>query len=182
MKHGTLVGALLLGAAAHAAEAQAKDPAKSRAAFVTVARVLRDARCMNCHTVTNFPRQGDDRHRHQQLVMRGPGDQGAVTLKCSACHGERNSWDGRVPGAPHWQLAPLSMAWEGLDDAQLCRAVLALDKNGQRDGAKLAQHMLHDPLVQWAWSPGLRRAAAVPQAEFHAAVQDWIGFGPACPE
>jgi hypothetical protein len=35
-----------------------------------MAEVPRHPRCMNCHTVTEFPRQGNDRHRHQQMVAR----------------------------------------------------------------------------------------------------------------
>ena len=47
------------------------DPEASAQAFRRVAEVLRHPRCMNCHTVTDFPRQGDGRRRHDQLVMRG---------------------------------------------------------------------------------------------------------------
>jgi hypothetical protein len=136
---------------------------------------------MNCHTVTNFPRQGDDRHRHQQLVMRGPKGTGAATLQCAACHQSGNSYDGNVPGAPNWHLAPLSMGWEGLNDSQLCRALKDLTKNGNRDLPALADHMIREALVQWAWAPGARAAPPVTQTAFHAAVQRWVSGGGACP-
>ena len=146
-----------------------------------VAAVLRHPRCMNCHTVTDFPRQGDDRHRHQQLVLRGAEGKGAATLQCAACHQSANSHDGKVPGAPNWHLAPLSMGWEGLNEAQLCNALKDRKKNGDRDLQKLAEHMTGDALVQWAWAPGARAAPPVTQAAFHAAVQRWVSAGGACP-
>jgi hypothetical protein len=40
--------------------------------------------------------------------------------------------DGRVPGAPHWQLAPRSMGWEDLSDADLCRVLKDSRKNKGR--------------------------------------------------
>src|SRR5215510_6394899 len=39
--------------------------------------VLTHPRCINCHTATDYPRQGDDRHIHQFRVVRGPDDRGA---------------------------------------------------------------------------------------------------------
>src|SRR3989442_1542109 len=40
-------------------------------AFIEIAKVLPHSRCLNCHTTTNFPRQGDDRHALANLVRRG---------------------------------------------------------------------------------------------------------------
>ena len=77
------------------------------ALFTAFVPVLRHPRCMNCHTFTDFPRQGDDRHRHVQMVVRGPNNTGFPTLQCSACHQTTNVADGAVPGAPNWHLAPL---------------------------------------------------------------------------
>ena len=62
------------------------------------------------------------------LVVRGPDGRGTPTLKCSTCHQTVNTAAGRVPGAPHWQLAPRSMVWEG-SDADLCRALKDPAKN-----------------------------------------------------
>ena len=36
------------------------------AAWGQVYSVLTSPRCINCHTATNYPQQGDDRHRHAQ--------------------------------------------------------------------------------------------------------------------
>ena len=42
------------------------------AAWEQVYSVLSNPRCINCHTATNYPQQGDDRHRHLFNVVRGP--------------------------------------------------------------------------------------------------------------
>jgi hypothetical protein len=60
---------------------------QSVAAFETVAKVLASPRCQNCHTLRNFPRQGDDRHPHLFNMTRGGADRGAPGLPCSTCHG-----------------------------------------------------------------------------------------------
>lgn len=167
---------------AHAAGESAQERAASAADFKKIAQVLRHPRCMNCHTVTEFPRQGDDRHRHHQMVMRGPDNHGIPSMQCSNCHQEKNSVDGKVPGAPHWGLAPLSMGWEHLKtDKELCEAFVDKTKNGDRDTAELVKHMTTDPLVQWAWSPGTRKAPLVSQSDFHALVKRWGATGGACP-
>jgi hypothetical protein len=59
--------------ASHESNRVASERERSVAAFREVATVLHSARCMNCHTVGDRPRQGDDRHIHAQNVMRGPG-------------------------------------------------------------------------------------------------------------
>lgn len=155
---------------------------RSALTFRQMAEVLRHPRCMNCHTVTQFPRQGDDRHRHQQLVMRGPNNHGATAMRCANCHQATNSVDGRVPGAPNWHLAPLSMGWEDLKgDQQLCHAIKDTRKNGGRDVHALVEHLTSDPLVQWAWTPGLRSPPPISQADFHVLARLWLGTGAACP-
>jgi hypothetical protein len=175
------LGALTAGAAV-AASAQA--PAQREAslqAFERIAEVLRHPRCLNCHPSGDFPRQGDDRHRHRMLVARGPDDRGTPALKCSTCHQTANTADGRVPGAPHWQLAPRSMAWENLSDADLCRALKDPRRNRGRSVQALVEHMTADPLVLWAWSPGERTPPAIGQREFHELVRRWAETGAACP-
>jgi hypothetical protein len=99
---------------------------EGRETFRQMATVLQHPRCMNCHPRTDFPRQGDDRHRHTMNVMRGPADRGAPGLHCSACHQSTNQAASGVPGAPDWHLAPLRMAWDGLSAGELCRALLDL--------------------------------------------------------
>jgi hypothetical protein len=175
-----MIAILAMGVGAVTAASPDDDTAGM--AFKQMAEVLRHPRCMNCHTVTQFPRQGDDRHRHQQLVLRGPADQGVAAMRCSNCHQAANSPDGRVPGAPHWQLAPLSMGWEHLgSDRELCEALKDTRKNGNRQPQALVAHMTADPLVQWAWAPGMRVPPPISQQEFHRLAIAWLQAGAACP-
>jgi hypothetical protein len=156
-------------------------PIASASDWDAIRSVIQHPRCMNCHTVTEFPRQGDQRYRHQQLVIRGEKNGGAPTLSCSACHQSSNSADGQVPGAPLWHLAPLSMGWENLTSVQLCQAIKDKSKNGDRDLAALEKQMTSDPLVQWAWQPGARQAPSIDQKSFHDAVRRWVATGASCP-
>lgn len=149
--------------------------------FEPIYAVLTHPRCLNCHTKTDFPRQGDERRRHDQLVMRGPEDHGAPTLQCSACHQERNTEDGAVPGAPHWGLAPLSMAWEDLDARALCEVLKDRRLNGDRSLSELLDHMTADPLVLWGWAPGgVRTRPPLEHGAFVQALNQWIGQGALC--
>lgn len=173
---------VLAGISYAAAGADGEVSRASSASFQQMAQVLRSPRCMNCHTVTEFPRQADDRHRHHQMIMRGQDNKGAATLQCFACHQAKNTSDGQVPGAPNWHLAPLSMGWEGLSDRALCRVILDKNRNGNKDVAALVEHMTADPLVQWAWSPGGRTLPPLAQKEFHDAVRAWADQGAACPK
>ena len=175
-----IAGGLLTGAAAMAAEAV--TAAQSADDFRQIASVLRHPRCINCHTVTDFPRQGDDRHPHIMNVKRGPDDHGAAGQKCFACHQTMNQANG-VPGAPKWGLAPLSMGWEGLDDHQLADAIKDPAHNGHRTLAQIQAHMAHDDLVAWAWHPGQDRdSPSISQADLGRLVQHWIDGGAVSPD
>ena len=185
----TAVLALAMTLAASAAHAQTPS-ADSRALFSRIAAVLKWPRCMNCHTDEThlFPRQGDDRHPHLFNVQRGESDIGAAGLHCGTCHQETNNAASGVPGAPGWQLAPLSMAWEGLSDGQICRKLLDPASNGQRNAAALTDHIAHDGLVSWAWAPGTdhngrpRTPPPLTHEELNRTFERWIISGAACPE
>ncbi len=163
----------------------ANDKPQSAAIFTQMAPVLQSPRCMNCHTSTQFPRQGDDRHRHIMSVMRGPDDHGVASLQCQACHRGVNSSATGVPGAPDWHLAPLSMAWEGLSAQELCRSLFD-PKRGGLGPDQLIAHLETD-LVQWAWSPGIdldgksREPPPVARQKFLKLARDWIATGASCP-
>ena len=160
------------------------DREKSVAAFKQIAQVMRSPRCMNCHTTTEFPRQGERGRRHDQLVMRGGDGKGTEPMLCSACHQDTNSPDGYVPGASDWHLAPVSMSWErARGDKDLCEGLLDKKRNGNRLAKGMVIHMMNDPLVQWAWSPGRGRTTPpIGQEEFHAQLQLWEATGAACPD
>ena len=89
--------ALAVGAAAPSG-AQERDGADI---FRQIATVLQSPRCMNCHTREDFPRQGDDRHRHTFQVTRGPTNHGAAGLHCATCHQSVNQAASGVPGVAH---------------------------------------------------------------------------------
>jgi hypothetical protein len=167
--------------------ASAQSPVmQSAALFEQMAAVLQHPRCMNCHTNTDFPRQGDDRHRHVANVARGPDGRGAAGLHCSTCHQAANQITSGVPGAADWHLAPLRMAWEGLSVPELCRA-LADPVRGAMTPDQWVAH-IQTPLVVWAWSPGAdahARARSTPPLTHDAFVEitrRWVASGASCPK
>jgi len=171
---------LLVGVCASSSFAQKTGTAVSSDSFTPIYLVLTSPRCMNCHTATGYPRQGDERRRHDFRVVRGPDNLGAAGMRCASCHTVSNN--GLFPGAPHWSLAPLSMAWEGLTPAQLCRRLKDPQRNGRRDVAQLIDHMTNDPLVAWGWAPGgNRQPVSIPREEFIDALKDWADAGAPCP-
>ena len=112
------------------------------AAWEQVYSVLTSPRCINSHTATNYPQQGDDRHRHFVNVIRGPEGKGVPALNCVSCHQSENASSTGVPGGHNWHLAPLSMRWQDLNDqpvssAVVCRAVTDRSKNQGLDGPRL---------------------------------------------
>ena len=179
---GTLVlGLLLLARDASSAAPTRRD--RGLSAFGTIATVVTSPRCLNCHQAER-PLQGDDRHAHIPRVERGPDNLGAVGMRCTACHSlHANTETSGVPGAPAWSLAPLSMLWQGLTPAALCRALKDPARNGKRDGAALITHMASDKLVGWGWNPGQGRTpVGVPRAELVKAMKTWVAAGMPCPD
>ena len=184
--------ALVAGAAR-----QARRPALSRAeglaAWEQVYTVLTHPRCINCHTATNYPQQGDDRHRHFANVVRGPQNVGVPGLNCATCHQKENADGTGVPGGPGWHLAPLSMKWQDANDrplssAAVCRDVTDRARNGNLDGRGLLKHHEEAELVLWAWNPGRRPDGTertrppLSHAEFVAATRRWVEAGTPCPQ
>src|SRR5712671_6251675 len=134
--------------------AKAADPklADGLAAWEQVYSVLTSPRCINCHTATNYPQQGDDRHRHFANVIRGPAGKGVPGLNCASCHQETNADSTGVPGGHNWHLAPLSMRWQDSSDqplssAVVCRALTDRAKNNGLDAPALLKHNETEPLV-----------------------------------
>jgi hypothetical protein len=163
------------------------------AAWQQIYSVLTHPRCINCHTATNYPQQGDDRHPHLFNVVRGPEDKGVPGLNCATCHQGANADSTGVPGARNWHLAPLSMKWQNLNDqvlssAEVCKSVTDRSKNHNLDGAGLLKHHEEEPLVLWAFQPGHRRdgsARSLPPLthdQFVAATRSWVEAGTPCPK
>ncbi|HYX30135.1 MAG TPA: hypothetical protein VE863_16455 [Pyrinomonadaceae bacterium] len=162
------------------------------AAWQRIYSVLTSPRCINCHTATNYPQQGDDRHRHFANVIRGPEGKGVPGLNCISCHQSENADSTGVPGGRNWHLAPLSMRWQDLNDQVLsssavCRALTDRTRNGGLDAQALLKHHEEEPLVLWAWNPGrrpdgtMRSAPPLSHDQFVAATREWITAGMPCP-
>ncbi len=123
------VGALFIGVLLSSGGASAGEPdtsGQSATLFARMARVLQSPRCMNCHTRTDFPRQGDDGHRHTLNVARGPNDHGMAGLHCSTCHRSANqAASGVARGGmrpeqfvPHLETGLVRWAWAPGSDGQ----------------------------------------------------------------
>jgi hypothetical protein len=154
--------------------------------------VLTSPRCINCHTATYYPQQGDDRHRHFANVVRGPEGKGVPALQCVTCHQESNADSTGVPGGRGWHLAPLAMRWQDpsakvMSSAEVCRAITDRSKNRGLDGPGLVKHHEEEPLVRWAFQPGRgtdgteRTLPPLTHDEFVAATRTWVEAGLPCP-
>lgn len=182
---GLAVSLAAAGFVTRPSQGQTAPEAASQAHFQRAAAVLQHPRCMNCHTSTDFPRQGDGGRRHIMQVKRGAADAGAPALPCSSCHQRRNGSSG-VPGSQVWHLAPLRMAWEGLTAGAICRSLTDPARGGMTH-EKLIEHLATDHLVAWAWDPGLdlagrpRTPPPLSHQDFVATIRQWVASGAACP-
>lgn len=157
--------------------------ARAVAIFQEMGKVLQHPRCMNCHPRGDIPRQGDKGAFHRPPVVRGADNFGAPGMRCGTCHGVRNFEPARVPGAPKWHLAPVSMGWQGLTLGAICRQIKDRKRNGDHPLAEIILHLQKDPLVGWAWNPGANRVPAPGTwAQFGALAAAWAAAGAHCPE
>jgi hypothetical protein len=155
---------------------------RSRALFLEASRVLLHPRCANCHPSGDVPLQGTQWQPHEPPVVRGPEDRGVVGMECTSCHQDRNLEHARVPGAPNWHLAPLSMAWVGKSPRAVCEQLKDPARNGGKTLAQIVEHNAHDELVGWGWAPGWgREPAPGNQKLFGAIVAAWVETGAQCP-
>ena len=155
---------------------------RSRALFGELTRVLLHPRCLNCHPSGDTPHQGMEARLHDPPVVRGPEDKGVVGMECSGCHQQQNLEHARVPGAPEWHLAPLSMAWVGRTPHDICEQIKDPERNGKKSLAEIVEHNAHDELVAWGWQPGSgREPAPGTQAQFGELTRAWVETGAECP-
>ena len=163
------------------------------AAWQQVYSVLTHPRCINCHTATDYPQQGDDRHRHLFNVVRGTEGKGVPALNCATCHQGANADSTGVPGAENWHLAPLSMRWQDVNDkilssADICKSLTDRSKNDNLDAAGVLKHHQTEPLVHWAFAPGRGRdgtARSLPPLthdQLVAVTRTWVEAGTPCPQ
>jgi hypothetical protein len=163
---------------------------RSRALFSEAAKVIMHPRCVNCHPASDRPTQGDDMHAHSPSAARGIDGGGVPGNTCGACHGDRNldifpgqeSSFRSIPGHPRWHLAPQEMAWEGKSIGYICRQIKDPQRNGGRSLELLHEHLAHDDLVAWGWSPGSGRDPVPGTQELLGElIRAWIDSGAACP-
>lgn len=171
----------------------AESTADGLAAWQQVYSVLTSPRCINCHTASNYPEQGDNRARHFANVVRGKAGTGVPAFRCVTCHQKENADSTGVPGGPNWHLAPLSMKWQDTNDqplssAEICRAITDRARNGNLSGAELLRHHTDEALVKWAWAPGqrpdgsMRTLPPLTHDAFVAATRQWVDAGMPCPQ
>ncbi|MCE9576900.1 MAG: hypothetical protein K8W52_27385 [Deltaproteobacteria bacterium] len=153
--------------------------------FVEVAHVLQSPRCQNCHPAGDAPLQTDAGRPHAMNISRRSV---AAGLPCRTCHQERNSEALGIiigpPGAPHWGLPPRDtpMVFQGKSVHALCEQLKDPAQNNKRSLADLLEHVSHDPLVLWGWSPGgTRTLPPLTHDVFVAAFQAWVASDGACP-
>lgn len=159
-----------------------------QSSYNTMMAVLMHPRCINCHPGDDVPKQGDQARPHYFGVSRGANDKGFKATQCATCHQSQNNTYSGVPGAPHWALAPNSMAWQGLSKNEIARALLDVTKNGNRSHEDLVHHLTEDALVLWAFNPGVdqngipRTKPAVSEEAYKKAVKDWFSKGAIVPQ
>lgn len=166
-----------------AGEAERPSTEEGAAHFVEIAKVLQSPRCQNCHPAGDTPKHGDKGKLHAMNVSRKSPEAG---LKCTTCHREKNQDEaGAPPGAPEWRMpgALSPMVFEGLTAAELCSRLKDPKHNGGRTPATLLDHMEHDKLVLWGWSPGPGRTAPpMTHAALVGHVKQWVAAGAPCPK
>ncbi len=186
-----VAGVLLVQSMANAAPpannlSKNNNSAGDGALFVAFVPVLRSPRCMNCHSPGDYPRQGDDGHRHTMDVHRGKYGNGVTAEKCTTCHQDHNLAGVHMPpGAPNWGLPPsdMPMIWQGLSDGQICESIKDPARNNNRTLDQLVLHLTEDKLVAWGWDPGNgRKPVPIPHADFVTKVKAWQAAGAPCPK
>jgi len=161
-----------------------EDPVeRSKALFVEAGRVIQHPRCLNCHPTDAHPRQGEQLAMHQPPVVRGDDNHGAAAMRCGTCHQQENVDHARLPGHPAWHLAPIEMGWIGQSLNAICQQLKDAERSGGMDLEALHEHMAHDSLVGWGWTPGPgREPAPGTQGSFAKLVRAWIDSGAHCPD
>ena len=165
-------------------------------AWSRIYEVASHPRCANCHTgpsdrpMWSGPSYGKARH-HGMNIQAGESRIGAEYVACSTCHTTKDTdWD-NANAMPHaaprvamgWQLAPVEAHWFGRTSEQVCTQLRDPELNGDRDMMALAEHLDHDLILHWAWSPGGGREAAPYSLQEH--VNDILRWGVAgmpCPQ
>jgi hypothetical protein len=167
------------------------DPKTGLAEWTLIESVLTHPRCLNCHTMTGYPRQGDAREPHAPEVVGGSDGHGGEA-KCQTCHSNDNQAATGLPGASDWHMPPPALAWEGepgkpAPGSAICATLTRDGKDGSPDFERLIEYVQLAPVVLWAWEPGKRgdgterQTPPLRHAAFVDALKRWISAGAPCP-
>ena len=164
------------------------------AAWSRIYEVVSHPRCANCHTgasdrpMWSGPSYGRSRP-HGMNIRAGESRIGAETLPCRTCHVTTlETPDNSVPhAAPQvsdaWRLAPVEADWFGRSSAFICAQLRDPERNGGRTVAELMDHLEHDVILHWAWSPGGGRQPAPYNLKTHVDdLKEWGDAGQPCPQ
>ena len=141
--------------------------------------VLTHPRCLNCHTMTGYPTQGDGRRPHP-LEPHPDADSQAATAPCETCH------------TRGWQMPPPALAWENepgkpAPGAAICATLTRGPDGGEPDYERMIEYAQLASVVLWGWEPGKsldgadRTAPPVNHEDFVDALKRWIAAGAPCP-
>lgn len=161
-------------------------------AWARIYEVASHPRCSNCHVgATNTPMWSGPSYGkarpHGMNINADDSRIGAESLLCSTCHINRASANDVPHAAPQvamaWQLAPVEAEWFGKSSVQICTQLRDPERNGGRSLIELAEHLNHDLILHWAWSPGGGREPAPYSLQDH--INDILAWGVAgfpCPQ
>ena len=154
------------------------------AAWDRIYEVASHPRCSNCHVgasdrpMWSGPSYGRTRV-HGMNIQAGASRIGAETLLCSTCHAYREGGNDMPHAAPqvamNWQLAPVEADWFGRTSDEICAQLRDPERNGGRTMIELAEHLDHDLILHWAWSPGGGREPAPYSLQEH--IDDLLIWG-----
>ena len=157
-------------------------------AWKRIYEVASHPRCSNCHVgadnrpMWSGPAYGKTR-QHGMNVTAGDSRIGAETILCSTCHTTKSEDWADANTMPHaaprvamdWRLAPVEAEWFGKSSEEVCSQLRDPERNGDRSFMELAEHLDHDLILHWAWSPGGGREAAPYSLQEH--VNDVLIWG-----
>jgi hypothetical protein len=74
------------------------------------------------------------------------------------------------------------MQWYGKSSADICSQIKDPARNGNRTIDRIVEHIEHEPLVHWGWTPGTgREPAPYSAAELVDLLKQWDAVGAPCP-
>lgn len=162
------------------------------AAWGRIYEVASHPRCSNCHVgvserpMWSGPSYGATRV-HGMNIQAGESRIGAETIPCRTCHVTNGSGGTDQPHmapqvAAAWQLPPVEADWFGKSSDEICAQLRDPARNDGRTFLEIADHLGHDVILHWAWTPGGGREPAPYSLQEHTNdVLAWGVAGMPCP-